>query len=66
MLNLDYDAVHRFQSSYENSYWDGWDLVLFKQDPRGATSKRGEYINNQWVTTNRISPDSNGTWRFKV
>jgi hypothetical protein len=66
MLKFDYDAVHRFVEGYENASWDGWDVLLFKRTPAGATHKKGAFVNGQWGIQNRISPNSDGKWVLRV
>jgi len=66
MLKLDYDAAHRFVDGYDGARWDGWDVLLFKPTPAGATHRRGAYVNGQWGIQTRVVADSEGKWRLKV
>jgi hypothetical protein len=66
MLNLDYDAIHRFVDGHPDARWDGWDMLLFKETPAGATHMKGAFVGGRWGIQDRISPDSNGKWVFKV
>ena len=66
MLKLDYDAVHRFEARYPNAYWEGHTLCLFKEDPAGYSHKRGVFRNGRWGMLRRVTPDSQGKWKFRV
>jgi hypothetical protein len=66
MLKLSYDAVHRFVEGYDNAKWDGWDVLLFKPTPAGATHKRGVCEQGQWGIQTRVAPDTDGLWRIRV
>ena len=66
MLKLDYDAVHRFESSYPNATWNGHTLEIFKETPSGYTNPRGAFRNGRWGILTRIEPNENGRWVFRV
>jgi hypothetical protein len=66
MLRLNYDAAHRFVSTNPNAVWNGWDIELFKATPSGYTNKHGAYRNGNWGIVQRISPNAQGMWVFKV
>lgn len=66
MLKLDIDAVHRFVEGYDNARWEGWDVLLFKPTPAGASHRKGAFVNGKWGIQTRISPNSEGKWLLRV
>jgi hypothetical protein len=66
MLNLDYDAVHRFVEGYPGARWEGWDVLLFRPTPAGATHIHGAFVNGSWGIQTRVSPDESGKWNLRV
>lgn len=66
MLKLNYDAAHRFVDSYPPARWDGWDILIFKPTPAGASHSRGAFVNGQWGIQTRVSPDAEGNWKLRV
>lgn len=66
MLNLSYEGVHRFVDGHPQASWDGWSVVMFKPDPRGATSPRGALKDGQWGVQTRVAPDTKGVWHIRA
>jgi hypothetical protein len=66
LLNLSYDAVHRFVEGHPQARWDGWTVELFKPSPAGATHPKGAFRNGQWGILTRVGPDEKGKWRLNV
>lgn len=66
MLNLDYDAIHRFVDGYPEAQWDGWDVLLFKPTPVGQDHPKGARVNGRWGIQTRVSPDIKGRWSISV
>lgn len=66
MLKLDLDAAERFVNGNPNAFWEGWTLVIFKEDRRGEHNRKGMYRNGTWGIANRVEPDDTGRFRFRV
>lgn len=55
----------RYQKGLGNDVrWEGWDIVFFREDYRGATSEDGAFRNGVWGFDNRFAVDSNGEWQI--
>jgi hypothetical protein len=61
---LNYDEAHDWVSNNSRALWDGWDIVIWKRNPNGATNKKGLYRNGSWGIADRYSVNSDGNWRI--
>lgn len=70
MLNLTLKGVEVFikksQTKNQESYWDNYDLLIWKQDPNGYTSKNGMFRKSKWGIAERVSVNKQGTWKLPV
>jgi len=66
MLKLDLPAAERFAEGHPDAFWDGWTLIIFKQDKRGEYNRRGLRRNGQWGIASRVEPDVQGRYRFRA
>jgi len=66
MLNLTELGVEVFIKKAKNvtPFWDNYDLVIWKKDINGFTNVKGMFKENAWGTAERISVDSDGTWKL--
>ncbi len=68
MLNLTLEGVEvfmrRYNTSNQESYWDNYDLVIWKKDNNGFTNVRGLFRKDNWGVSEKISVDQNGMWRL--
>lgn len=68
MLNLTELGVKVFIkksiSKNLNSFWDNYDLVIWKKDLNGFTDIKGMYRNNTWGTAEKIAVTNQGTWKL--
>jgi len=68
MLNLTEQGVEifikKFQSSVQKSFWNNYDLVIWKKDQGGYTDTKGMYYNNAWGKAEKISVDKKGIWKL--
>ena len=68
MLNLTLEGVEvfmrRYNTSSQESYWDNYDLVIWKKDKNGFTSIKGLFRKDNWGVSEKISVDQNGMWRL--
>ena len=68
MLNLTLEGVEvfmrRYNTSNQESYWDNYDLIIWKKDKNGFTSIKGLFRKDNWGVSEKISVDQNGMWRL--
>ncbi len=68
MLNLTLKGVEVFmkrsQKNNQESYWENYDLLIWKQNPGGFTSKDGMFRKNKWGIAERITVNQEGTWKL--
>jgi len=68
VLNLTLEGVEvfmrRYNTSSQESYWDNYDLVIWKKDKNGFTSIKGLFRKDNWGVSEKISVDQNGMWRL--
>ncbi len=68
MLNLTLEGVEvfmrRYNTSSQESYWDNYDLVIWKKDKNGFTNIKGLFRKDNWGVSEKISVDQNGMWRL--
>lgn len=65
-MKLDLDAAERFVAGHPDAFWDGWTMVLFKPTRSGEHHRKGLYRNGTWGIGNRVEPDAQGRYRFRV
>jgi len=56
--------IERYKTVNQNSYWDNYDLVIWKKNINGYTSIKGSFQNNSWGVTDRISVNDKGIWKI--
>lgn len=49
-VNLGYDAAHAYVSKTTGAFWDGWEVVLWKSNPRAYKRTDGMFRDGQWGT----------------
>jgi hypothetical protein len=68
VLNLTLEGVEvfmrRYNTSNQESYWDNYDLVIWKKDNNGFTNVKGLFRKDNWGVSEKISVDQNGMWRL--
>jgi hypothetical protein len=68
MLNLTLKGVDVFikksKTKTQESFWNNYDLVIWKKDNGGYTNTKGLYRKDQWGTAEKISVDKNGIWKL--
>lgn len=78
---LNYEEAHKFVEQTRGARWDGYDIVIWKEDPSGFMTKvrrmksgnvtTGEFRRRMpegrgWGIAERVPVSSNGTWKVKV
>jgi hypothetical protein len=57
------DKFVRIQNAKGNDVrWEGWQLVFFKRNPRGFSSKYGAFRNG-WGMETRVDVNEAGEWK---
>lgn len=68
MLNLTLKGVEvfmkRYNTSNQESYWDNYDLVIWKKDTNGFTNIKGLFRKDSWGVSEKISVNNDGMWRL--
>lgn len=66
MLNLNELGVELFikRAKDISPFWDNYDLVIWKKDSSGFTSKSGMFRKNSWGIANRVKVNSIGVWEL--
>lgn len=67
--SLSYESAHNYVKKMQDRkkpvFWDGWDMIIHRPNPRAFMSKDGHFYDGRWGFQVRISPDSSGTWRVR-
>ena len=58
--------IDKFKSKNEESFWNNYDLVIWKKDIGGYTSIKGLFRKDQWGTAETISVDDKGIWKLPI
>lgn len=56
--------INRSSTKTIESFWENYDLVIWKKDFGGYTDKKGMYRKNAWGVADRISVDNSGIWKL--
>ena len=68
MLHLNEKGVEVFikrsQSKFQESFWNNYDLVIWKKDTGGYTDINGMYRKDSWGKAEKISVNNNGMWNL--
>lgn len=68
MLNLTLKGVEVFikrsQTNKQESYWDNYDLIIWKEDSGGFTSIKGMFRRDHWGIAERVSVNKDGVWKL--
>ena len=70
MLNLTLKGVevfmNRSKTKSQESFWDNYDLIIWKKDSGGYTNIKGMFRKDSWVTAETISVDDHGIWKLPL
>jgi hypothetical protein len=56
--------MKRYNTSNQESYWDNYDLVIWKKDTNGFTNIKGLFRKDSWGVSEKISVNNDGMWRL--
>jgi hypothetical protein len=65
-VNLGYDAAHAYVNKTPGAFWDGWEVVIWKSNPRAYKRTDGMFRNGRWGTARRFSVTTSGKWRLPI
>lgn len=67
MLNLTERGVEVFRSRFNNekqlSFWDNFDLIIWKKDYNGYNNIKGMFVDS-WGVAETVSVNDNGIWKL--
>lgn len=68
MLNLTLKGVEvfiqRYNKNNQESYWDNYDLIIWKKDYTGYTNVKGIFRKGSWGISERVAVNDSGVWRL--
>ncbi len=68
MLHLTLKGVEVFmkksKTKSQESFWENYDLLIWKQSANGFTNTKGMFRKDQWGVTERIPVNENGIWKL--
>lgn len=68
MLNLNQRGVDifikRFNNKNQESFWEGYQLLIWKKNINGYTDVKGLFRKNSWGTAEKIDINSQGVWKL--
>lgn len=68
MLNLTLKGVDIFikrsTTKKQESYWNNYDLVIWKKNSNGFYDEKGMFRKDTWGIAETISVDSDGIWKL--
>ena len=56
--------IDRSSNKTIESFWENYDLIIWKKDFSGYTNKKGMFRKNTWGVADRISVDNSGIWKL--
>ena len=69
-VSLTLDEAEDYVSNTLGAYWQGWDIMVWRENPSGWSKSDGGFNRDMpsgrgWGILHKISPDSNGRWRVR-
>jgi len=56
--------IERSKNKNQDSYWDNYDLMIWKKDHNGFTNIKGLFRKDTWGIAERISVSDEGIWKL--
>ena len=56
--------IKRSQTKLQESFWNNYDLVIWKKDSGGYTDIKGMYRKDAWGKAEKISVSREGIWKL--
>jgi len=58
--------MERSRTKSQESFWENYDLLIWKQSAGGFTDVKGMFRKDKWGVAERISVNENGIWKLPV
>ena len=55
--------IKRFQNKNQESFWDNYDLIIWKNNPNAYTDKHGMF-RNSWGISEKVIVNDQGIWKL--
>jgi hypothetical protein len=56
--------INKYNKENQISFWNNYDLVIWKKNISGYTSTKGLFKNNSWGTADIVSVNNQGLWKL--
>lgn len=56
--------MRRIKASNTDTFWDNYDLIIWKKNHIGYTNTNGMFKNNAWGITERVPVNEQGLWKL--
>ena len=56
--------IDKFEKDNQKSFWNNYDLVIWKKDVGGYTDTKGMYLKDAWGKAEKISVNNEGVWKL--
>jgi hypothetical protein len=56
--------IKRFDNIKSKSFWDNYDLIIWKKDASGYSSKDGMFKGDAWGTAHKVPVNNDGVWKL--
>ena len=56
--------IKKFQSKIQESFWNNYELVIWKKDSGGYTDAEGMYRKDAWGKAEKFSVNREGIWKL--
>jgi hypothetical protein len=56
--------IKRFDNKKSKSFWDNYDLIIWKKDASGYSSKDGMFKGDAWGTAHKVPVNNDGVWKL--
>ncbi len=56
--------IERSKTKNQESFWDNYDLMIWKRDQTGFTNIKGIFRKDSWGVAERITVTNDGTWKL--
>jgi hypothetical protein len=58
--------IQRSKTKSQESYWDNYDLLIWKETAGGFTNIKGMFRKDQWGVAERIAANEQGIWKLPI
>jgi hypothetical protein len=58
--------IDKSKTNKQESFWNNYDLIIWKKDSGGYTNTKGLFRKDEWGTAEKISVDQKGIWKLPL